>query len=111
MKIKAKIDRVVEGSSVKAIASATLDGQYVIKNMRVIDGRKGMFVAMPQESFKGKDGSVKYSNVFFPITNMAKEDLQNAVLAAYEQHMHQEQEHAPAPEWSGGYDEMLPMGF
>lgn len=87
MKIKARIDRVVPNGKVKAIASASLDGKFVIKNLKIIDGRKGLFVSMPQESYQGQDGTTKYSNVFFALTNAARTDLQEAVLDAYQQHM------------------------
>ena len=83
MKIKAKIDRMVNAGNVKAIASVSLDGQFVVKNLKVMDGRKGLFVSMPQEFFTGRDGQKKYSNVFFALTNAAKMDLQDAVLQAY----------------------------
>ena len=59
MKIKAKIDRVVNAGNVKAIASVSLDGQFVVKNLKVMDGKKGLFVSMPQETFTGKDGQKK----------------------------------------------------
>ncbi len=109
MKIKAKIDRLVNGGSIKAIASITLDGLYVVKNLRVVDGAKGLFVACPQETYTGKDGSRKYSNVFFPITNMAKEDLQDAVLQAYAQYLNQQPEQAPYAQIDDPYDGMLPF--
>ena len=87
MKIKAKIDRMVNSGSVKAIASVSLDGMFVVKNLKVMDGRKGLFVSMPQESFTGKDGQKKYSNTFFALTNSAKLELQESVLQAYQQQM------------------------
>ena len=87
MKIKAKIDRVVNSGSVKAIASVSLDGMFVVKNLKVMDGKKGLFVSMPQESFTGKDGQKKYSNTFFALTNAAKMELQDSVLQAYQQQM------------------------
>lgn len=135
MKINARIDRVISNGNVKAIASVSLDGKFVVKNLKVIDGRKGMFVSMPQESYPDKDGKTKYSNVFFALTNAAKMDLQDAVLQAYEQKMNL----APAreresnqrgeypqrypeprypepqypepqyPDWVGDYDDILPM--
>ena len=85
MKIKAKIDRMVNTGNVKAIASVSLDGMFVVKNLKVMDGRKGLFVSMPQESFTGKDGQKKYSNTFFALTNSAKLELQESVLQAYQQ--------------------------
>lgn len=111
MKIKAKIDRLVNSGSVKAIASISLDGLYVVKNLRVIDGAKGLFVACPQESYTGKDGNRKYSNVFFPITNMAKEDLQDAVLKAYTQCLNQQQEQEQFAPINDPDDGMLPFGM
>lgn len=63
MKIKAKIDRMVNSGNVKAIASVSLDGMFVVKNLKIMDGKKGLFVSMPQETFSGKDGQKKYSNL------------------------------------------------
>ena len=85
MKIKAKIDRMVNSGNVKAIASVSLDGMFVVKNLKVMDGRKGLFVSMHQEPFSGKDGQKKYSNLFFALTNSAKLELQETVLQAYQQ--------------------------
>lgn len=65
MKIKAKIDRIVNSGNVKAIASVSLDGMFVVKNLKIMDGRKGLFVSMPQETFSGKDGQKKYSKSVF----------------------------------------------
>lgn len=89
MKIQAKIDRLVNGGATKAIASVTLDSWYVVKGLRVVDGKKGLFVSMPQESYMDK-GEKKYSNIFFPITNAAKMELQDAVLKAYDQYLDQQ---------------------
>lgn len=83
MKIVARIDRHVQKGNVKAIASVSLDGMFVVKGLKVMDGRKGLFVSMPQETYVDKDGKKQYSNLFFGQTNMAREDLQTAVLDAY----------------------------
>ena len=85
MKIKARIDRMVNTGNVKAIASVSLDGMFVVKNLKVMDGKKGLFVSMPQETYSGKDGQKKYSNTFFALTNSAKLTLQESVLQAYQQ--------------------------
>lgn len=119
MKIKAKIDRMVNAGNVKAIASVSLDGQFVVKNLKVMDGKKGLFVSMPQESFTGRDGQKQYSNTFFALTNSAKMELQDAVLQAYQQQLNpnymQKQSHGePAfpepqypephyPDWTNGF--------
>ena len=83
MKLQARIDRMVQKGNVKAIASVSLDGMFVVKGLKVMDGRKGLFVSMPQETYVDKDGKKQYSNLFFGQTNMAREDLQTAVLDAY----------------------------
>jgi len=87
MKIQAKIDRVLQSGKLKAIASVSLDEMFVVKGLKVMEGRKGLFVSMPQEVFTGRDGNKQYSNLFFPMTNSAKEELQTAVLEVYRQYM------------------------
>ena len=59
--VKVRIDRVVdyENSRVKAIASANI-GPFAVHGIRVIEGQKGIFVQMPQNSYK-KDGQTQYS--------------------------------------------------
>ena len=58
--VKVRIDRVVdyENSRVKAIASANV-GPFAVHGIRVIEGQKGIFVQMPQNSYK-KDGQTQY---------------------------------------------------
>ncbi len=103
MQIRAQIDRMVNSGSIKAIASVALDEFFVIKNLRVVDGKKGLFVACPQESYT-KNGEKKYSNIFFPTTNAAKEELEKAVLSAYEQQLTQQQGKAQGYAQLGGHD-------
>ena len=78
---------MVNTGNVKAIASVSLDGMFVVKNLKVMDGKKGLFVSMPQETYSGKDGQKKYSNTFFALTNSAKLELQESVLQAYQQQL------------------------
>lgn len=110
MKIQAKIDRLVKGGSTKAIASVTLDSWYVVKGLRVVDGKKGLFVSMPQESYMDK-GEKKYSNIFFSITNAAKMELQDAVLKAYDQYLDQQHETGHSAQWENQDDGILPIGM
>lgn len=110
MKIQAKIDRLIKGGSTKAIASVTLDSWYVVKGLRVVDGKKGLFVSMPQESYMDK-GEKKYSNIFFPITNAAKMELQDAVLKAYDQYLDQQHDAGQSAQWESQDDGILPFGM
>lgn len=103
MKIVPRIDRMVNKGKVKAIASVSLDGMFVVKNLKIMDGKKGLFVSMPQESYPGKDGQTKYSNTFFALTNSAKMQLQEVVLGAYQQALHPEQHNHPQSYGQGNY--------
>lgn len=87
MKIEARIDRLIQNGNLKAVASVSLDGMFVVKGLKVMDGKKGLFVSMPQEIVPGKDGQKQYSNTFFPLTNSAKTQLETAVLDAYKLRM------------------------
>lgn len=109
MEIKARIDRMVGGKTIKAIASVSLDGKFVVKNLRIVDGKKGLFVAFPQETFTDKSGKKRYSNVFFPITNGGKYDLEDAVLNAYRQSLNQGQD--PGREYDMVVDDDTYLGM
>lgn len=90
--IRAKIDRLAdfEGSKVKAFASANIGGAFAIHGLRVVDGEKGLFVAMPSTSYQ-KDGKTEYQETFHPVTGDARKALNDAVLEAYEQKLTEEQ--------------------
>ena len=89
--IRAKIDRLAdfENSKVKAFASANI-GPFAVHGLRVIDGEKGMFVAMPSTSYQ-KDGKTEYQETFHPVSGEARKALNDAVLQAYEQKLTEEQ--------------------
>ncbi len=106
MKISAKIDRFVKDSSILAIASASLDGMFVVKNLRVVNGSKGCFVAMPQERFTDGQGNLKYRDTFFPMNDKARSAMEAAVLAAYDVEMYEN-----PPEWAVGSAEMGTMSL
>lgn len=101
MKIKARIDRMLhhDGSKTKAIASATIGGAFAIHGIKVIDSDKGLFVQMPQTSYD-KDGKKQYSDIFHPITADSRNELNEAVLEAYEQRLHMEENESQETEES-----------
>ena len=90
--IRAKIDRLsdYEGSKVKAFASANIGGAFAIHGLRVVDGEKGMFVAMPSTSYQ-KDGKTEYQETFHPVSGEARKALNDEVIEAYEQKLAEEQ--------------------
>lgn len=69
------------------LANITVDlgGEYAIKGLRVVQGRDGPFVAMPQR----RTSKGEYQDTVFPVTKEARERLLSTVLDAYEQAMEQ----------------------
>ena len=73
-----RLHRFDGDSKTKAFADISI-GDFVIKGLRVVEGKKGLFLSMPQE--KSKDG--KWYNSFFPVTEEARQSLTETVLTAY----------------------------
>ncbi|CCQ98198.1 regulator required for spore cortex synthesis (stage V sporulation) [[Clostridium] ultunense Esp] len=70
----------------KAIASITIDNEFVVHDIRVIDGNNGLFVAMPSK--RTPDG--EFRDIAHPISSATREKIQNAVLKVYEQAVEQQ---------------------
>ena len=88
--IQARIDHITGYEKVKAFASANIGGAFAIHGMRVVDGEKGLFVAMTSTSFQ-RDGKTEYQETFHPVSGEARKALNDAVLQAYEQKLSEEQ--------------------
>lgn len=66
-------------SKMKAIASITIDNEFVVHDIKVIEGDKGCFVAMPSK----KDGNGEYKDIAHPINTATRNSIQDAVIAKY----------------------------
>ena len=64
----------------KAVISITLDGEFVVHDIKVIEGEKGMFIALPSK--KAADG--EYRDIAHPINSSTREQIQRTILEAYE---------------------------
>ena len=73
----------------KAVVSITIDDEFVVHDIKVIEGEKGLFIAMP--SRKATDG--EYRDIAHPINSDMRNMLESKVLAAYDAI-----EDEPAPE-------------
>ena len=95
--LTAKIDRMVdrEDATVKAYASVNIGGAFVIKDIAVVDGQKGMFARMPFRSYKGANGETKYSDIVFAITDSARHSIEDAVLGAYREALEESEDESP----------------
>lgn len=75
-----RLRRVNTDGRMRAIASITIDNEFVVHDIRVIDGNNGMFVAMPSK--RTPDG--EFRDIAHPISSSTREKIQAAVLAEYE---------------------------
>ena len=83
--VAAKIDRVMDNSnSLKAFATITIANSFMVHNIRVVEGSKGLFVAMPNRSYQNDNGNTKYSDICHAISNDMKQRIDSVVLNAYQ---------------------------
>jgi stage V sporulation protein G len=75
-----RIRRVNSDGKLKAYVTVTLDDCFVVHNVKIIEGKNGVFIAMP--SRKTKSG--EYKDVAHPINSDFRTELQDSILQAYE---------------------------
>ena len=76
-----RIRKVTKEGRLKAIVSITLDDAFVVHDIKVIEGEKGYFIAMPSK--KTPDG--EYRDVAHPINSQTRENLQEIILKRYDE--------------------------
>ncbi len=76
-----RVRRVAREGKMKAVVSITIDNEFVIHDIKVIDGEKGLFIAMP--SRKSTDG--EFRDIAHPINSETRQSLQNLILQKYEE--------------------------
>jgi stage V sporulation protein G len=75
-----RVRRVNTEGKMKAVVSVTFDNEFVVHDIKVIEGQEGLFIAMP--SRKTPDGEFK--DIAHPINSTTRERLQAAILEGYE---------------------------
>ena len=75
-----RIRKISAEGKMKAIISVTFDGEFVVHDIKVIEGQSGLFIAMP--SRKTPDGEFK--DIAHPINADTREKIQTSILEAYE---------------------------
>lgn len=75
-----RLKKVTKEGKMKAIVSITLDNEFAVHDIKVIEGEKGLFIAMP--SRKASDGD--YRDIAHPINQGARERIQSLILAEYQ---------------------------
>lgn len=75
-----RVRKISKEGKMKAVVSVTIDDEFVVHDIKVIEGEKGLFIAMP--SRKSSDG--EYRDIAHPINTATRDRLQSIVLEAYE---------------------------
>lgn len=68
-----------DGSKMKAVCSVTFDDVFVVHDIKVVEGEKGLFVAMPSR----RTPAGEFRDIAHPITPGARQTIQDAILKAY----------------------------
>jgi len=74
-----RIRKMTDEGKMKAIASITFDNEFVVHDIRVIEGQNGLFIAMPSR----KTASGKFRDIAHPISSEARAKIQEVILNHY----------------------------
>ena len=75
-----RVRKMTQDSKMKAIVSITIDDEFVVHDIKVIEGEKGLFIAMPSK--KAADG--EYRDIAHPINSQTRDHIQKIILESYE---------------------------
>lgn len=75
-----RVRKITKEGKMRAVVSITLDDELVIHDIKLIEGDKGLFIAMPSK--KASDG--EYRDIAHPINSKTRERIQTVILEAYE---------------------------
>ena len=74
-----RVRKIAKEGKMKAIVSITIDDEFVVHDIKVIEGDKGLFIAMPSK--KATDG--EYRDIAHPISQTTRENIQGTISEAY----------------------------
>ena len=77
-----RVRGVEKEGKMKAVVSITIDNEFVVHDIKVIEGEKGLFIAMP--SRKATDG--EYRDIAHPINSSTREKIQELILRSIRRH-------------------------
>lgn len=83
-----RVRRMAKEGKLKAVVSITIDEEFVVHDIKVIEGEKGLFIAMPSK--KALDG--EYRDIAHPINSGTRDRIQRIILEKYEEALEEERE-------------------
>lgn len=75
-----RVRKVTKEGKMKAVVSITIDDEFVVHDIKVIEGEKGLFIAMPSR----KAGDGEYRDIAHPINSTTRDNIQRLILESYE---------------------------
>lgn len=75
-----RVRKIATEGRMKAVVSITIDNEFVVHDIKVIEGEKGLFIAMPSK--KATDG--EYRDIAHPINSQTRDKIQNMILDSYQ---------------------------
>lgn len=81
-----RVRKIAKEGKLKAVVSITIDEAFVVHDIKVIDGEKGLFIAMPSK--KTVDG--EYRDIAHPINSSTRSEIQAIILQKFEEMMQME---------------------
>ena len=75
-----RIRKVEKEGKMRAVVSITIDDEFVVHDIKVIEGEKGLFIAMP--SRRAADG--EYRDIAHPINSQTRDNIQQIILEKYQ---------------------------
>ena len=76
-----RVRKLTKEGKMRAVVSVTFDNEFVVHDIKVIEGEKGLFIAMPSK--KATDG--EYRDIAHPINSETRDKLQQIILEKYEE--------------------------
>ena len=76
-----RVRKITNEGKMKAVVSITFDEEFVVHDIKVIEGEKGLFIAMPSK--KGNDG--EYRDIAHPISESTRAEIQRLIIEKYEE--------------------------
>ena len=82
-----RVRKIAKEGKMKTVVSITIDDEFVVHDIKVIEGEKGLFIAMP--SRKATDG--EYRDIAHPINSQTRDRIQSLVLEKYQELLDEEE--------------------
>lgn len=82
-----RVRKITKEGKMKAIVSITFEGEFVVHDIKVIEGDKGLFIAMPSRRM----GDGEYRDIAHPINSETRDRIQKIILDKYEEAVSEEE--------------------